>query len=86
MYHEIYDMIVILDDNQKSYTTIKRVGPRRRPRRGRQDRGEEEDEKDCGKRGRREGGHGEDDMTVARTASARRIKMRSTPLRTTEAR
>ena len=27
MYHDIYDMIMILNKNQKSYTTIKRVGP-----------------------------------------------------------
>ena len=52
-------MIMILDGNHKLYTTIKRVGPLHRPRKGGKDCGKEEDKKDRGK-----GGHGEEDRAA----------------------
>ena len=84
-------MIMIFDYNQKLYTTTKQVGLRRWRRRDGQDRGEEEDEKDCGEGGRGEEDgdaeyQGEGDRTTARTAAAKRIKIRSTTSRTTAVR
>ena len=81
---------MIFDYSQKLYTTTKQVGLRHWRRRGGQDRGEEEDEKDCGEGGRgEEDGNaeyqGEADRTTARTAAARRTKIRITTLRRTEA-
>ena len=54
-----HDVIMILDGNHKLYTTIKRVGPLHRPRKGGKDCSKEEDKKDRGK-----GGHGEEDRAA----------------------
>ena len=78
-------MVVILDNNQKSNTTIKQLGPQCQPRQDRQDCGGDKDKKDCGKGDRGEAGRGEGDRTAATIAAARRIKMMNTTLRTTAA-